>query len=120
MEQESEYLDPSIEEEAEKFEAKSQGTDIREKFKRLVKDGAFILGIMQFLNANPANAEAHKPRIEKFEGDVMRATTFHLCDEAMPQSYIRTYSAGAYEVEKGDAFYAKLSDWCKKSDTRST
>jgi len=119
VEQEGEYLDPSIEEEAEKFEAKSSGVDIRDKFKRLMKDATFVLGIMQFLNANPANAESHKPYIEKFEGDIMRTTTFHLCDEAMPQSYIRTYSAGAYELEKDDAFHEKLSEWCKKGDTRS-
>lgn len=119
MEQEGEFLDPSIEEEAEKFEAKTGGTNLREKFRKLMKDATFMLGILQFLNANPSKVEASS-YVEKAKDDSMRTATFYLCYEAMPQSYIENYTSGGYELEKGDAFDEKLSNWCKKRGNRSS
>ncbi len=117
MEQEGGFLDPSIEEEAEKFEAKSGGTDLREKFQKLMKDATFVLGILQFLNANPSKVEA-SAYLEKVKGDPMRTATYYLCTESMPQSYVESYRP-EYKINRNDILGEKVFDWCKAKDTRS-
>jgi len=109
------FIDPTIEEEADKFNSEMaeerEKPTFQDKFRKMVKGTAFVMGLAQFMSTGAKEAQA--ATAEKIKGDAIQTASYHLCQNALPREYILSRSNSTYDVKEG-AFNEKLTEWCKK------